>query len=167
MKKRFFVLAAAMLFLLPLTALSQTANIVYIDVQRVMLESEKGKEARKTIQDEAERFKKILDSKQDELQKLKDAIEKQAIATTPEARAEKSKQFDSKRKDFERLSNDYQGELQQKGMELEQKMLKEVEEVVKTIGERDKYALIVERPMAGILYGIPSLDITTKDRSLQ
>lgn len=162
MKKVSFILASAMLFLLPLAAFCQTGSIVYIDVQRVMLESERGKEVRKTLTEEAERLKKNLDVKQEELQKLKDSMEKQGAMITPEARAEKGKQYDSKLKDYQRLANDYQGELQQKDMEFTQKIMKEIEEVVKGLGEREKYALILERSMAGILYGTPSMDITTK-----
>ncbi len=148
--------------LLPLAALGQTVNIAYVDLQRVMIESEKGKEARKTLTDEAERLKKSLDAKQAELQRLKDAMEKQGAMITPEARAEKDKQYQAKLKDYQRLANDYQGELQQKDMEFTQKILKEIEEVVKGLGEREKYSLILERSQAGVLFGSPALDITTK-----
>ncbi len=161
MKKVYF-LVAALMFLLPLKALCQTTGIVYVDLQRVMLESEKGKEARKTLTDEAERLKKSLDSKQDELQKLKDAMEKQGAMITQDARAEKDKQYQAKLKDYQRVANDYQGELQQKDMELTQKILKEIEEVVKGLGDREKYAMILEKSQAGVLFGSPSLDITGK-----
>ena len=162
MNKVLFGVAISLMFFLPLTALSQASNIVYVDLQRVMLESEKGKEARKTLTDEAERLKKSLDVKQDELQKMKDAFEKQGPMITPEARAEKDKQYQAKLKDYQRLANDYQGELQQKDMELTQKILKEIEEIVKVMGDREKYSMILERGQAGILFGTPSLDITTK-----
>jgi outer membrane protein len=161
MKKTYLVAAAIVMFLLPLAAFGQS-SIVYVDLQRVMIESDKGKEAKKTLTDEAERLKKSLDVKQDELQKLKDAIEKQGAMITPDARAEKDKQYQAKLKDYQRLANDYQGELQQKDMEFTQKILKELEEVVKSIGEKEKYAMILEKGQAGILFGTPSLDITTK-----
>jgi outer membrane protein len=166
MKKVFCVAALIITTFLPLAALSQTLNIVYVDLQRVMIESEKGKEARKTLTDEAERLKKSLDTKQDELQKLKGAMEKQGAMLTPEARAEKDRQYQAKLKDYQRLANDYQGELQQKDMELTQKMLKELEEVVKSVGEKERYSIILERGQAGVLFGSPSLDITNKVISL-
>ena len=52
--------------------------MAYIDLQRVMLESERGKEARKSLTEELEKRKKEMNQKQDELQKMKDSLEKQS-----------------------------------------------------------------------------------------
>jgi len=162
MKKVTFIIAAAIMFLLPLKLLCQVSNIVYVDLQRVMVESEKGKEARKALTDEAERLKKNLDARQEELQKMKDAAEKQGPMITPDARADKDKQYQAKLKDYQRLANDYQAELQQKDGEFTQKILKEIEEVIKSMGEKEKYSLILERSQGGILFATPTLDITNK-----
>ncbi|MCX8023423.1 MAG: OmpH family outer membrane protein [Syntrophorhabdaceae bacterium] len=141
---------------------AQSLNIAYVDLQRVMLESERGKEAKQTLTTEAEKLKKTLDSKQEELQKMKDAIDRQSATITPDARAEKEKQYQSKLKDYQRLYSDYQAELQQKDTELTQKILKDLEEVIKSIGEKEKYTFIFERSQAGILFASPSVDITNK-----
>ncbi len=162
MKKTMCCFIIALFLCIPLTAKSQSLNIAYVDLQRVMLESDKGKDIRKTLTGEAEKLKQTLDGKQNELQKLKDALEKQSATITPEARAEKEKQYQGKLKDYQRLANDYQGELQQKDMEFTQKILKEIEEIIRGLGEREKYALILERNQAGVLYGNPAIDITSK-----
>lgn len=159
MKNIVLTLGVLMMLALPLTAQSQV-TIAYIDLQRIMLESEKGKEAKQTLTQEAERLKKSLDGKQSELQKMKDAIEKQGTTITPEARTEKEKQYQSKLKDYQRLANDYQTELQQKDMELTQKMIKELEEVIKGVGEKDKYTVIIEKSQ--VLFASPTIDITSK-----
>jgi outer membrane protein len=160
MKHVFLIALVFTAFIFPVTVLSQTVPLASVDLQRVMLESEKGKEAKKILTDEAGRVKKNLDVKQDELQRLKDGIEKQAATITPEARAEKEKQYQTKLKDYQRIYNDAQTELQQKDMELTQRILKEIEEVVKNIGTRDKYTIIFERSQGGILYSSPAIDIT-------
>jgi outer membrane protein len=162
MKKVSLCVVVIALLLLPLTVKSQTLNIVYVDVQRIMLESERGKEAKKALGEEVEKLKKTLDGKQDELQKMKDSIEKQGAMITPDARADKEKHYQGKLKDYQRLYNDYQGELQQKDMELTQKILKEIEEVVRSLGDRDKYTLILEKNQAGILFASPTIDITSR-----
>jgi outer membrane protein len=158
MKNVFLLVGIFVLVILPLTAHSQ--SIVYVDLQRVMVESNKGKEAKQTLTQEADKLKKTLDGKQDELQKMKDAIEKQGTTITPEARAEKEKQYQSKLKDYQRLANDYQTELQQKDMELTRNMLKELEGVIKSLGEKEKYTLIVEKSQ--VLFAAPTIDITPK-----
>ncbi len=163
------MVALTVMLSLPVIALGQTAQPVkigYIDLQRVMLESAKGKEARKGLTDEADKLKKTLTQKQDEIQKLKDALEKQAATITPEARAEKERQYQTKLKDYQRLAGDYETELRQKDVETSQRILKELEEVVRKMGDTEKYTLILERTQAGILFGSPANDITEKVISL-
>lgn len=163
--KRLVIFAALLAVVFgPLSVWAQTAalKIAYIDIQKVMMESEKGKEARKVLTDEFEKRKKILSQKQDELQKLKDALEKQSAMITPEARAEKEKQYQSKLRDYQRQANDYQGEMQQKEQEQLQRVAKDLEEFMKQYGEQEKYTLIVDKVQGGLVYAAPSADITDK-----
>jgi len=145
---------------------AQPPKIGFLDLQRVMLESERGKEAKKALMEEADKLKKTLDQKQDEIQKLKDALERQAATITPEARADKEKQYQSKLKDYQRLAGDYENDLRQKDSETSQKILKDLEEIVKRLGDGEKYTLILERTQGGILFGSTSSDITEKVISL-
>ena len=149
-------------FCLPIALKAETLSIVFVDLQRVMLESEKGKEAKRLLTDEANKIKKNLDIKQSEIQKMKDALEKQTATITPEARADKEKQYQAKLKDYQRIVNDSQAELQQKDMEYTQKILKEVEDIVKAVAAKEKYTMIIEKNQGGILFGAPSIDITAK-----
>ena len=155
----FFILAT---LLAPQISEAQSMNIACVDLKKVVIESDQGKQIQKVLTDEAERLKKTLDAKQDELQKLKDAIEKQGATITPEARAEKEKQYQSKLKDYQRLGGDYQTELQQKDSEYMQKILAELEGIIKAVGEKEKYLVILEKSQGGILYLTPAIDITDK-----
>jgi len=170
MKRSAVALAAlvTVIVFLPFQVKGQTPSlkIAYVDLQKVMVESEKGKEARKNLSDEFEKRKKEISQRQEELQKMKDALEKQTATITPEARADKEKQYQVKLKDYQRVGDDYSAELRQKDQELTQRILKELEEVVKGMGESEKYTLIVEKNHAGILYATPAIDITDKVISL-
>jgi outer membrane protein len=143
-------------------AQSPSVKFGYIDLQKVMIESDKGKEARKSLTEELEKRKKELSQKQDELQKMKDSLEKQTAMITPEARADKEKQYQGHLKDYQRISNDYQTELQQKDQEFTQKILKDLEELIKTLGENEKYTVILEKTQGGLLFASPSVDMTDK-----
>lgn len=150
---------------MPLSAKAQSTapvKVAYIDLQKVMMESEKGKEAKKSLTEEAEKLKKTLTQRQDELQKLKDTIERQGATMTSEARADKEKQYQTKLKDYQRIASDYQTELQQKDMEFTTKILKELEDIIRVMGDNDKFTLILEKSQAGILFATPSIDITDK-----
>ena len=155
--KRCAVFAALLMMILtPLFARAQSPSIrfAYIDLQKVMIESEKGKEARKTLSEELEKRKKELSQKQGELQRMKDALEKQSALLTAEARADKEKEYQSRLKDYQKITNDYQVELQQKDQQLTQTILKDLEGIVKTLGESEKYTLILEKVQGGILLRI-------------
>jgi len=155
----FFIFA---MLLTPFISKAQSMNIACVDLKRVIVESDQGKQIHEIMVAEQERMKKDVDAKQNELQKLKDAIEKQGATITPEARAEKEKQYQNKLKDFQRLTGDYQSELQQKDSEYMQKILIGLEDIVKAIGEKEKYLIILERNQAGILFSTPTVDITDK-----
>jgi outer membrane protein len=163
--KRCAVFAALLMMIFtPLLARAQSSSIkfAFIDLQKVMIESDKGKLARKSLSEELEKRKKELSQKQGDLQKLKDSLEKQAAMITPEARAEKEKHYQTQLKDYQRLTNDYQTELQQKDQEFTQKILKDLEELIKTMGENEKYTVILEKTQGGILYASASVDITDR-----
>ena len=158
---------AALVFIItvlvsPVIVSAQSIGIACVDYQRTMIESEEGKQIQKVLSEEQERMKKNAEAKQDELQKLKDALEKQGATITPEARAEKEKQYQTKLKDYQRLIGDYQSELQQKNSEYSQKVLKEIDDIVRAIGEREKYTVILEKNQAGIVFFTPAVDITDK-----
>jgi len=164
MKKLAIFCAAAMMTFAPLHGKAQTppVKIGYVDLQRVMIESEKGKEAKKTLGDELEKLKKNLSQRQEELQKMKETLDRQSAMITQEARADKEKEYQTKLKDYQKLANDYQAELQQKDQEFTQKILKELEEVIKNMGDSEKYTLILERSQAGILFAPTSNDVTDR-----
>ena len=150
------------ILLMPYISQAQSINIACVDLNKVVFESDEGREIHKIMAAEQERMKKDIDAKQDELQKLKDAIEKQGGTITREALAEKERQYQSKLTDYQRLTDDYQSELQQKNDEYVQKVLKELEGIVKAIGEKEKYSVILQENQGGILFSAPSVDITDK-----
>ena len=164
MKKLAILCAVAMVICMPLHGKAQTppVKIGYVDLQRVMIESEKGTDAKKTLGDELEKLKKNLTQKQEELQKMKDALDKQSAMITQEAKADKEKQYQTKLKDYQRIANDYQTELQQKDQEFTQKILKELEEIIKGMGDNEKYTLILEKNQGGILFAPTSADVTDR-----
>jgi outer membrane protein len=163
--KRYALFAALLIMMLtPLFAGAQSPSlkIAYVDLQKVMLESDRGKEARKSLVEELDKRKKELNQKQDDLQKMKDSLEKQSAAITPEARADKEKQYQIRLKDYQRMTTDYQTELQQKDQELTRNILKDLEELIKGMGEKEKYTFILEKTQGGLLFASPSMDITDK-----
>ncbi len=138
------MIALSVLFVSAFSVNAQYSRIALVDLQKVILESEKGKEAKRTLTDVLDRLKKDLAARQGELQRMKNAAEQQGSMTL-DAKSEKDKQYRRKLQEYQNLSEDYQAELKTKDQEFTGKILKEVKEVIKSTGAKDKYTLIVAK----------------------
>jgi len=141
---------------------SAELKIGSVDIQRAINESNAGKEAKKTIMKEVEKFQQQIANKQKELQQLKDALEKQAPMLNPEARATKEKDYQSKIRDFQRWGEDNQNEINQKRMEMERNIAIGLTKVIQKVGADDGFTLIVENNEQVVLYTSKAIDITDR-----
>src|SRR5438477_12815885 len=71
-----------------------TTKIGYIDVQRVLARSAAGVAAREQLEKERGTIQKDMDGRRQELEKLRDEIEKKGPLMSADARREKQEQFD-------------------------------------------------------------------------
>ena len=69
-------------------------------------------------------------------------------------------EFESKRLDLKRRFEDSQAELQKKDQELTGKIIQELQGIIKEVGDRDGYTLILELGSSPVLYFKKSSDIT-------
>jgi Skp family chaperone for outer membrane proteins len=155
------IIALSLLFVSAFSVNAQYSRIALVDLQKVFLESEKGKEARKALLYELDRIKKNLDAKQAELLKFKQAAEQQGPTALDES-SEEGRQYRHKLKDYRNLSENYRKELEAKDRGLTEKMSKEIREIMKSRGAKDKYTLIVEKSRfdaSTIFFMDPSIDI--------
>ena len=137
-----------------------TTKIGYIDVQRVLARSAAGVAAREQLEKERGTIQKDMDGRRQELEKLRDEIEKKGPLMSADARREKQEQFDRKRRDAARAADDYQKELEKKEGQLLQKVLQEVGGIIEKVGKEKNYYMIVEKRNAGVLYASNDADLT-------
>jgi len=138
----------------------QASKIGYIDVQRVLARSAAGVAAREALEKERASIQKDMDGRRQELEKLRDEIEKKSALMTADARSDKQDQFERKRRDAARAADDYQKELEKKEGVLLQKVLQEVGGVIEKVGKEKNYYMIVEKRNAGVLYASTDADLT-------
>jgi outer membrane protein len=159
------IIALSVLFVSAFSVNAQYSRIALVDLRKVVVESEKGQEARQTLRDELGRLKKDLDAREAELLRMKHAAEQEGPRALDE-KSEEGKQYRRKLKDYQNLSEDYQAELKAKDEAFTEKILKEVKEVIKSRGAEDKYTLIVakSRPEDSVVLfmdpAIPVIDIS-------
>ena len=141
-------------------AAAGAAKIGYIDVQRVLARSAAGVAAREQLEKERATIQKEMDGRRQELEKLRDEIEKKGALMTADARRDKQEQFERKRRDAARAADDYQKELEKKEGQLLQKVLQEMGGVIEKVGKEKNYYMIVEKRNAGVLYAATDADLT-------
>ena len=133
-----------------------------VDISRAVNESNAGKDAKKDITKEVEKFQRLIADKQKELQTMKETLEKQAPMLNPDARATKEKEYQTKLRDFQRWGEDYQNELNQKRVEKERMISQSLQKVIQKLGADEAYTLILEKNEAIVLYGSKVIDITDR-----
>ncbi|MCJ7784103.1 MAG: OmpH family outer membrane protein [Desulfobacterales bacterium] len=140
-------------------------KIAYVDIQRAINESNAGKDAKKAITKDVEKFQRLVADKQRELQTMKESFEKQALMLTPDARANKEKEYQNKLREFQRWGEDTQNELNQKRMEMERNISMALVKVIQKLGADEGYTLVLEKNENIVLFVSKTIDIT--DRAIK
>jgi outer membrane protein len=137
-------------------------KIAYVDIQRAVNECNAGKDAKKAIAKEVEKFQRQIADKQKELQTMKESLEKQAPMLNPDARANREKEYQNKLREFQRWGEDTQNELNQKRMEMERNISIGLQKVIQKIGADEGYTFVLEKNESVVLYISKTIDITDR-----
>ncbi len=133
-------------------------KFAYVDVQRALNECDAGKKAKAEFQGRVTSLESRLQRQQNEVQALKDEIEKKGMLMNQDERQSKQDQYVAKLKNFERDYKDSKDELQAKDNEMTAKIVHDLAQVIRSLGERDGYTMVMEK--GSILWGAPGIDIT-------
>jgi len=137
-------------------------KIAYVDIQRAVNECNAGKDAKKAITKEVEKFQRQIADKQKELQTMKESLEKQAPMLNPDARANREKEYQNKLREFQRWGEDTQNELNQKRMEMERNISIGLQKVIQKMGADEGYTFVLEKNENVVLYISKTIDITDR-----
>jgi outer membrane protein len=144
------------------SSLASDLKIGYVDIQRAVNDCQAGKEAKKTITKEFEKYQRLGAEKQKELQGMKESFEKQAPMLNPDARTTKEKEYQNKLREFQRWGEDSQNEINQKRVDLERTISIGLQKVIQKVGAEDGYTLVLEKNETIVLYVSKSIDLTDK-----
>jgi outer membrane protein len=135
-------------------------KIGYIDIQRVISESQPGKRAKERFQAQVKKAEADVVKERQDLEKLRADIEKKGPLLKDDERRNLEADYQRRSVTLQRAMSDYQQELQAKNNEMMSDILKELEQIVNEVGKADKFTLILERSQ--ILYSDQGIDITSK-----
>ena len=154
-------LVAGMLVLSCTVALAQERiKIGFIDVQRIISESQAGKKAKDRFQAQVKKAEGDVQKERQDLERLKNDLDKKGPLLKDEERRNLEADLQKRSVILQRTLGDYQQDLQRRNNEMMAEILKELEQVVTEVGKADKFTLILERSQ--ILYSDQAIDITNK-----
>jgi len=136
------------------------SKIGYVDLQRALNESESGRKAKEEFKVQVDRAQGQLKRQKDEIDSLKEQLEKKALVMKEEERGNLEDDYRKKLRDFERNYKDSQADLQKKDNELTGGIIKDLQDIIREYGEREGYTLILEATSSAVLYGNKSADLT-------
>lgn len=160
--KKFLFPIIIVLTLFTFNAWGADVKIGYVDLSRALIESARGAEARKVLEDMVKTKQGAIDKMKDDIDRLDEELRKQASVLTPEAKSEKEEQRERLFRDYQRLVKDSEDELKKKEARLTQGIIRDLRETIKKIGEEENYAIILGSSEDNILYGSKKSDITEK-----
>jgi outer membrane protein len=135
-------------------------KIGFIDIQRIIGESQAGKKAKDRFQAQVKKAEADVQKERQDLERLKGDLDKKGPLLKEEERRNLEADFQKRSVSLQRTMGDYQQDLQRKNNEMMAEILKELEQVVTEIGKAEKFTLILERSQ--ILYSDQATDITSR-----
>jgi len=139
---------------------AQQQKFAVVDLQRALTEIEEGRKAKGTLKTLFDQRQKTLDKQQEDLRVLKEGIEKQRDVLSREVYAKKVEELQKALAELQTTYMEFQRELQAKEADLTKPILERLQRIVKLIGQKDGYALVLERTEAGVVYIPSTYDLT-------
>ena len=134
----------------------------FVDIREIMLTSSTGKKAAEDFKKSFEKDKAAIQEKEAELKKLKDELEKQRPLLKEDAMKEKELAYQKKFRDYQIMVKDSNEELQAKDQDLSRKIIPEILKLVQSIGEKEKYSMIVDVSAIPLAYYSKENDLTKR-----
>ncbi len=158
MKRRFLLIGAAIVLLAAASRARADIKLAYVDIQRALNECDAGKKAKGEFRTRIESLENHLQKQQNDVQALKDELEKKGMLMKDDERRNLQDEYERKLRDFQRDYEDSKHELEQRDNEVTGAIVKDLARIIRTIGERDGFTLVMEK--GSILWGTPAIDIT-------
>ncbi len=158
--KRLWIGLVVVLMMVAAPVVAAEVKVAYVDLQKAMVVCDAGKAAKGKMGKRVKEFQATAQKRQDKLKTLNEELEKKKMMLSADARAEKERDYQQQTKDFQRFIKDAQEELQREEGRLGREILEGLGNVIKELGDKEGYTLVLEKSNGGLLYADESIDVT-------
>ncbi|MGA1868656.1 MAG: OmpH family outer membrane protein [bacterium] len=139
-----------------------TLKVGFIDSQRIIEGSIKGKEAMEGIKNIRNENVAQIEALNNEIETLKNELRKKEFALTAEGKAELEEKIRKKYVDLKKFQDEKELELKDTYLKKLKDIEREVIDIVQKIGREEGFSLILGRDESGIIFADPQIDLTDK-----
>ncbi|WP_457639107.1 OmpH family outer membrane protein [Persephonella sp.] len=134
-------------------------NIAFVDVQKVMNQSQKGQKYKKEIQDKVNYYQKKLDEIDKKISEIQKQLESPVLSE--EAKESKKKELADLRAEGMKIQEEAEKELSQMKAKAEMELIKEIQKVTEQYAKEKNIDLVfVGGALGGVIYHDTAIDIT-------
>jgi len=157
------VMIAFLMVLAPGLAQAQQAfKIGFFSMEEIMGTSDVGKATNEEFKKVFEKNKKAIQDKERELQKLKDELDKQRPILTEQTLKDKEVSYQKKYRDYQDLVKDANDDLNNRRQDMVNKYVPEIMKIVNSIGEKEKFTIILDLSTVPVAYYNKENNITKR-----
>jgi outer membrane protein len=137
-----------------------TFAVYFVDMQRIVNDSVKGKQAKSLLEAKIAKAKKKIKAIEQEINQIKKEL--QSPALSKDAKAKKETELQKKIRELQRYQQDAQIEIANLEKKYTFEIISEAVKVIKNYQKSHKIPMIVEAREAGIIAADPKYDLTDK-----
>lgn len=145
---------------------SEGLKVGMVNFQQALNDVEQGKRAKAALKSEFDAKQRKLDLQQEELKKMQEEVEKQKGVLSQDALMGKQKVFSEKYLGLQKSMASYRDDLVAKEAKMTGQILENLRKIVKEIGDKEGFALVVETSQDAVLYVQAKEDLTKRVISL-
>jgi outer membrane protein len=157
------ILTAALFFILTgISFASNNAKIGLIDFQKIINDSQAGKKAIATLDENVKKMRDKLQAKGNEIKELEAKLKKESLVMSNEAREASTQDYRIKMNDYKTMNEKFNTDISKLQKTLLNPIQNDIKRIVENFSKKENLNLIIERRAAGVFYALDSIDITDK-----
>ncbi|MEA2101885.1 MAG: OmpH family outer membrane protein [Thermodesulfobacteriota bacterium] len=151
---------AALLLFVGSTLWAAEAKIAYVDGQKIINESIRGKNAIKELKQTYELKQQEISKKEQEINRLREEISAQRLTMKEDVLTEMKARYQKEGTELNRFMKDAQEEIKRKQITLFKPISNEIDAVIQSYGMEHGLDLILDKGNPVFLYGSQEIDVT-------
>jgi len=137
---------------------ADVAKIGVVDIQKILLTSSAGKMAKAQINKKAREMEAKLTERKEEIDKLKETLEREALVMSKETREDREREIRIKINDIKSLKKKFEKDLKTIEGRVVNRIQSDMGSIVDDLGKKEGFLLIVTSQ--AVLYAPSTIDIT-------